>query len=311
MFTVGNSIEQLETWLYYNTLNLMNEFNKYMGNMGADLFDNNFIQGIIYFFQLLATALFAVGSVVAILEYFISYDDGKGSLKDTGMNIGRGMLASVLFMTVPVKLYQLSVNVEAAIAAVVNTAASASNSSHTSAPSSSGTMIAGAIAFFENMVIGNPLASVIGSIASSAASQGTQQQHVPQVSELIFLLAFAFAFLKILFGNLKRGGILFVQICVGSLYMFSIPRGYLDGFYSWCRQVIGLCFTALVQNLMLVAGLYVFKGQMIIGTGLMLAGAEVPRVAQMFGLDASVKANLTSAVHTVSSIVSLGKTFIR
>ena len=31
---------------------------------------------------------------------------------------------------------------------------------------------------------------------------------------------------KVFFANLKRGGILLIQIAVGSLYMFSVPRGY-------------------------------------------------------------------------------------
>jgi len=67
MFTVGNSIEQLETWLYYTTLDLMNQFNKYIGNLGADLFSNEFIKAIIYLFQLFGYALVLVGIVLAIL----------------------------------------------------------------------------------------------------------------------------------------------------------------------------------------------------------------------------------------------------
>lgn len=46
--------------------------------------------------------------------------------------------------------------------------------------------------------------------------------------------------IKVFFANLKRGGILLIQIAVGSLYMFSIPRGYTDGFTQWMKQVIGL-----------------------------------------------------------------------
>ena len=42
--------------------------------------------------------------------------------------------------------------------------------------------------------------------------------------------------LKSFFANIKRGGILLIQIAVGSLYMFSIPRGYTDGFNQWCNR---------------------------------------------------------------------------
>ena len=60
--------------------------------------------------------------------------------------------------------------------------------------------------------------------------------------------------IKVFFANLKRGGILLIQIAVGSLYMFSVPRGYTDGFIQWCKQIIGLCLTAFLQSTILIAG---------------------------------------------------------
>ena len=44
------------------------------------------------------------------------------------------------------------------------------------------------------------------------------------------MIMIGFCVIKIVFANIKRGGILLCQIAVGSLYMFSIPRGYTDGF---------------------------------------------------------------------------------
>ena len=41
--------------------------------------------------------------------------------------------------------------------------------------------------------------------------------------------------------------------------MFSVPRGYIDGFTQWIKQVIGLCLTAFLQSTILVAGLMVFR----------------------------------------------------
>ena len=58
---------------------------------------------------------------------------------------------------------------------------------------------------------------------------------------MIFLvILMGYAVIKVFFSNLKRGGILLIQISVGSLYMFSVPRGYIDGFIQWCKQIIGL-----------------------------------------------------------------------
>ena len=89
----------------------------------------------------------------------------------------------------------------------------------------------------------------------------------------------------ILFDNIKRSGILITQIAVGSLYMFSIPKGYTDGFISWCKQVIALCLTAFLQVTLLFLGLLTWQKNIILGLGVMLAANEVPRIAQNFGLD--------------------------
>jgi ATP-binding cassette subfamily B protein len=58
---------------------------------------------------------------------------------------------------------------------------------------------------------------------------------------LFMIIMMGYAVIKVFFANLKRGGILLIQIAVGSLYMFSVPRGYIDGFTQWCKQIIGLC----------------------------------------------------------------------
>ncbi len=82
---------------------------------------------------------------------------------------------------------------------------------------------------------------------------------------LFAMILMAYAVIKVFFSNLKRGGILLIQIAVGSLYMFSIPRGYTDGFTQWCKQVIGLCLSAFLQATILVAGLMVFSDKALLG----------------------------------------------
>ena len=56
---------------------------------------------------------------------------------------------------------------------------------------------------------------------------------------LLCMIAFAYCVIKMFFANIKRGGILLIQIAVGSLYMFSVPRGYADGFNQWMQA--GCC----------------------------------------------------------------------
>ena len=121
---------------------------------------------------------------------------------------------------------------------------------------------------------------------------------------LFCIILMTYAVVKVFFANLKRGGILLIQIAVGSLYMFSIPRGYTDGFVQWIKQVIGLCLTAFLQSTILVAGLMVFKDYALLGLGLMLSAGEVPRIAGTFGLDTTTHANIMSAVYTAQTAVN-------
>ena len=126
--------------------------------------------------------------------------------------------------------------------------------------------------------------------------------------DLLIMIAFAYCVIKIFFQNIKRGGILLVQMSVGTLYMFSVPRGYTDGFMQWIKQVIATCLTAFLQTTLLYLGLVTFKGNALLGLGIMLAANEVPRIAQQFGLDSSTRFNLMSAVHTTATAVNLTRT---
>lgn len=125
--------------------------------------------------------------------------------------------------------------------------------------------------------------------------------------ELVAIIALGYCVVKIFFDNIKRGGILLVQIAVGSLYMFSIPRGYGEGFTQWMKQVIALCLTAFLQTTLLFLGLLTWTDNMLLAIGIMMAASEVPRIAERFGLDTSVKFNMMSAVHMTSTAVNLAK----
>ena len=128
---------------------------------------------------------------------------------------------------------------------------------------------------------------------------------------LLCLSAFSYCVIKVFFQNIKRGGILLVQMAVGSLYMFSVPRGYTDGFNQWCKQVAAICLTAFMQTTLLYLGLLTFPDHMLLGLGIMLAANEVPRIAQQFGLDSSVKVNMMSVVHATTTAVNLTRSVAR
>lgn len=71
--------------------------------------------------------------------------------------------------------------------------------------------------------------------------------------------------------------------------MFSLPRGYSEGFTGWCKQIIAICFTAFMQTTLLLLGMITMQTHALLGLGVMLAANEVPRIAQQFGLDIKIQ----------------------
>lgn len=63
--------------------------------------------------------------------------------------------------------------------------------------------------------------------------------------------------------------------------------------------------TAFMQTTLLFLGLMTFPNNMLLGLGIMLAANEVPRIAQQFGLDSSVRVNMMSVVHATTTAVNL------
>ena len=58
-------------------------------------------------------------------------------------------------------------------------------------------------------------------------------------------------------------------------------------------------------------GLLAFRNNMLIGLGIMLAANEVPRIAQQYGLDSSVKVNMMSVVHATTTAINVTRSLAR
>lgn len=312
MFTIENVMNQLVTWFYYGSMKMLTEFESYMGQMGLEIFENDSAAALLTFFLLLARALLVVGIVLAMFEYAISAQSGGGNLTDTGLNILKGIAATELFTIIPIKLYALTVQIQTVIGDLINPATQrAADAAANQSGSIMTNLLAGALSLFTSLVSSQPLLFVSGFISGSQSSAGAEQ-HIPALTTIIFLVVFLISFIRVIFDNIKRGAILLVQICVASLYMISIPRGLTDGFYGWCKQVIGLCFTSFIQNIFLVVGMGAFaQNNIIMGLAVMMTASEVPRIAQSFGLDTSFKANITSVSMGVNSAMNLGRTLMK
>lgn len=283
-FVASTVLDAIIDWVYDQIIGFLGNFFAVMGNMGVELFELEWVQYVVQFFNQLGWALFSVSLVVCVFECGIQYASGRGDIKGTALNIIKGFMAVSLFSVVPVRLYALAVSLQ-------------------------GTLTAGIAGLGDIGALGTDLIDAF--TTSDGLIEGIGDLSVGNITNPIMLIfcviAMAYAVIKVFFANLKRGGILLIQIAVGSLYMFSVPRGYIDGFVQWCKQVIGLCLTAFLQATILVAGLLVFKDHLLLGLGLMLSANEVPRIAGTFGLDTTTRANIMSAVYTAQTAVNTTK----
>lgn len=99
-------------WLYETIYNAVADFFTMMGNMGADIFQLDWIQATIRLFTLFGWALFAAGMVVAIFDVAIEYQCGRANIKTTAINILKGFFACSLIGIVPVELYKFCVSLQ-------------------------------------------------------------------------------------------------------------------------------------------------------------------------------------------------------
>lgn len=270
-------------WFYETIYGAAADFFTLMGNMGADIFELDWVKATIKLFTLFGWSLFIAGVVVAVFDVAVEYQCGRANIKTTAINILKGFFACSLIGVLPVELYKFCISLQ-------------NTFSHDLSRIFAGT---------QSLDLAGQSTSVLkGSFAVTA-------DITIKLFNLLALIAFAYCVIKIFLANIKRGGILLIQMAVGSLYMFSVPRGYADGFVQWMKQVAAICLTAFMQTTLLYLGLLTFPGNMLLGLGIMLAANEVPRIAQQFGLDSSVKVNMMSVVHATTTAVNLTRSVAR
>lgn len=290
-FVADKILGQIVDWFYGQVVGFLGNFFAEMGNMGVELFEMSWVQSIVLFFSYLAWALYGTGLVVACFECGIEYSSGRGNIRETALNAIKGFMAVSLFTVVPVRLYELSVTLQGQLTAGI-----------TGYGASIGDVASDIMQEF----------SAVESLTDLTSGPFLGFGSITSGFMILFcIILMAYAIIKVFFANLKRGGILLIQITVGSLFMFSVPRGYTDGFIQWCKQIIGLCLTAFLQATILIAGLMVFKDHALLGLGLMLSAGEIPRIAGAFGLDTTTRANIMSAVYTAQAAVNTTRTVVQ
>lgn len=259
--------------IYQKIIALLGDFFGVMNATGYDLFGMPWVRQIVQLFQNLGWALFIVGIVVALFDFAIESQNGRGDPKTLALNIIKGFFAVNLFCVVPVQLYGFTVSLQSSMS---------SDMTGLIAPEGSGTLLNACLDVINGFLFG-PLLGIL------------------------IAVMMGYSVIKVFFSSIKRGGILLIQISVGAMYMFSVPRGYMDGFVMWIKQVIATCLTAFLQSTMLICGLILFKDHWLLGLGVMLAAGEIPRIAGLFGLETAARPNINGVINTAQSAVHLVK----
>lgn len=254
-------------WIFNKVYGLIAELFTFINETATDIFALSWVQVFVGLFGSFAWMLFVCGLVVAVFDTAVAYESGQANIKNTCINVLKGFMAASLVTVVPQRLYSFCVNMQ-------------------------GT--------FATELLGNFISGTSDTMADTGLSVIVALASDVSLFSLFFIILFGYCTVKVVFANIKRGGIMLCQIAVGSLYLFGVPRGYTDGFYGWCKQVIATCLTAFLQTTILYLGLLTYTQHALLAVGICLSAAEVPRIAQMFGLDTSVKVNMMSVSHTMS-----------
>ena len=273
--TIGGAVDAISDaiwdvmfeWLFNLIYGAVADLFEFINSTTSDIFTLSWVQAFISLFHALGWMLFVCGLVVAVFDTAVAYESGQANIKNTSLNVLKGFMAASLVTVVPQRLYTFCVALQ-------------------------GT--------FAQDLLGGFITGTTASVADSGLSVIIALASDVSLFSLFFMILFGYCTVKVVFANIKRGGIMLCQIAVGSLYMFGVPRGYTDGFYSWCKQVIATCLTAFLQTTILYIGLLTYTQHPLLAVGICLSANEVPRIAQMYGLDTSVRVNMMSVSHTVS-----------
>ena len=205
-------------WIYGQIVGFLGNFFALMGNMGVELFELDWVNAIVLFFSRLGWALFAVSVVVCAFECGIEYSAGRGNLQQCALNVIKGFLAVSLFTVVPVRLYALSVSLQ-------------------------GTFSAGLTGYGRSIgEVGQDIVTELSEIQTLSDAVNSTHFGLDVITSPIMILfcviLMAYAVLKVFFANLKRGGILLIQIAVGSLYILLVFCDDNNGNYH-CGYTVG------------------------------------------------------------------------
>ena len=99
-------------WLYETIYQAAADFFAMMGNMGAEIFDLSWVAAVVQLFSLFGWALFGIGMVTAVFDAAIEYQNGRGNLNMTALNVLKGFFAASMVGVLPIELYRFSISLQ-------------------------------------------------------------------------------------------------------------------------------------------------------------------------------------------------------
>lgn len=265
-------------------------------DLTQSLFNNSAVISFIGLVDIIGAFLFVAGTAFAFADWAInSQENGKSCLTNTLKNVIIGFVALLSFSVIPPLLLSFTNNLcsqlttDMAITQMNDYAQKMWDAGlHTSLPLF-GTSI--------DIDIPNPF------IGDTDA--------MDTIFMPIFVIIMLVCVLRLFLANIKRGGVMLILIFVCPMHLFSVPRGYTDAFYSWCKQVIAVCLTAFIESFLVALSLLVYSvsAEMFVSVGLALASFESPKIMQQFGIDTSMKANISQAIFGISGTMGIVRGF--
>ena len=111
-FVASAGFDQLLDWIHATLVDLFSDFFTMMNGMGVEIFEFTWVQALLLFFEKIAWALYAVGLVLAMFETAIAYQNGRGSIQNTALNLIKGFFAASLVTTLPVEAYKFAISLQ-------------------------------------------------------------------------------------------------------------------------------------------------------------------------------------------------------
>ena len=188
--TIGGAVDAITdeiwnimfSWLFNLIYGAVADLFEFINESTSDIFALSWVQSFIALFHSLAWMLFACGMIVAVFDTAIAYESGQANIKNTCINVLKGFMAASLVTVVPQRLYSLCVALQGTF---------------------SYELLGGFIGATSSTVAGTGL-SVIFALASDIS-----------LFSLFFMILFGYCTVKVVFANIKRGGIMLCQIAVG------------------------------------------------------------------------------------------------